>query len=159
MDLWNPAIWQPSNLWDFFMTKSQTLRPGQFRDLAREDVFLFQYKCPVDHQPGDPKLRLLNHRSGILIRKSALESDVRRHYAGYDTHKFMARAEQGARSMSTAREWIVHIWAGPYDGEKTEFGDLPPPQPGRDNQIRLDTEENQPWVHPYKMDPSQLDEL
>ena len=39
MYLWNPAIWQPSNLWDFFTTKSQTLGPGQFRALAREHVY------------------------------------------------------------------------------------------------------------------------
>ena len=30
MDLWNPAIYQLSNLWDIFTTKSQTLGPGQF---------------------------------------------------------------------------------------------------------------------------------
>ena len=41
MDLWNPAIWQPSNLWDFYTTKTQTLGPGQFRALAREHVFVF----------------------------------------------------------------------------------------------------------------------
>ena len=58
MDLWNPAIWQPSNLWDFFTTKSQPLGPGQFRGVAREHVFVFQYKCPVDGRPGDPNLRL-----------------------------------------------------------------------------------------------------
>ena len=56
MDLWNPAIWQPSNLWDFFTTKSQTLGPGQFRALAREHVFVFQYNCPVDCRPGDGNL-------------------------------------------------------------------------------------------------------
>ena len=93
MDLWNPAIWQPSNLWDFFMTKSQTLGPGQFRALALEHVFAFQYKCTVDGQPGKLNLRLLNHRSGILIQKRALESDVGRHYTGHDTFKFMATVE------------------------------------------------------------------
>ena len=31
-------------------------------------------------------------------------------------------------------------------------------RPGRDHRIRLDSEDNPPWVHPYKMDPSQLDE-
>ena len=93
MDLWNPAIWQPSNLWDFFITKSQTLGPGQFRPLAREHVFVFQYKCPVDGRPGDPNLRLLNHRSGILIQKRAPGSDVCRHYTSEDTLKFMASVE------------------------------------------------------------------
>ena len=92
-DLWSPAIWQPSNLWEFFRTKSQTLGPGQFPALAREHVFVFQYKCPVDSRPGDPTVRLLNHQCGILIQKRALESDVRRHYTGHDTFKFMASIE------------------------------------------------------------------
>ena len=90
MDSWNRAIWQLSNLQDFFTTKSQTLGLGQFRALAREHVFVFQYKCPVDGRPGVPNLRLLNHRCGILIQKHALESNVRRHYTGHDTFKFMA---------------------------------------------------------------------
>ena len=60
---------------------------------AREHVFVFQYKCPVDGRPGDPNLRLLNHRSGILIQKRALESDIRRRYTGHDTFKFMAGVE------------------------------------------------------------------
>ena len=53
----------------------------------------------------------------------------------------------------------IHKWADLQDREKAEFGDLPPHRPGRDHQIRLDLEDNPPWVHPYKMDPSQLDEL
>ena len=53
----------------------------------------------------------------------------------------------------------LHKWADLYDREKAEYGDLPPHRPGRDHRIRLDSEENTPWVHPYKMDPSQLDEL
>ena len=53
----------------------------------------------------------------------------------------------------------IHTWADLYDREKAEFGDLPPHRPGRDHLIRLDSEDNPPWVHPYKMDPSQLDEL
>ena len=53
----------------------------------------------------------------------------------------------------------IHKWAGLYDRESAEFGDLPPHRPGRDHRIRLGTEDNSPWVHPYKMDPSQLDEL
>ena len=52
----------------------------------------------------------------------------------------------------------IHKWAGPYDRERAEFQDLPPHQPARDHRIRLDTEDNPPWVHLYKMDPSQLDE-
>ena len=93
MDLLNRAIWQPSNLWDFFTIKSQTLGAGQFQGLAPEHVFLFQYKCPVDGRPGDPNLRLINHGSGILIQKRALKSDVCRHYMGHDTFKFMASVE------------------------------------------------------------------
>ena len=53
----------------------------------------------------------------------------------------------------------IHKWADLYDREKAEFGDLPPHRPGRDHRIRLDSEDNPPWVHPYKMDPGQLDEL
>ena len=53
----------------------------------------------------------------------------------------------------------LHKWADLYDREKAEFGDLPPYRPGRDHQIRLESEDNPPWVHPYKMDLSQLDEL
>ena len=53
----------------------------------------------------------------------------------------------------------LHKWADLYDREKAEYGDLPPYRPGRDHRIRLDSEDNSPWVHPYKMDPSQLDEL
>ena len=53
----------------------------------------------------------------------------------------------------------LHKWAALYDREKAEYGDLPPYQPGRDHRIRLDSEDNSPWVHPYKMDPSKLDEL
>ena len=90
MDLSNPAIWELSNLWDFFTIKSQKLGPGQFRGFACEPVFVFQYKCPVDGQPGDPNLRLINHGSGILIQKRALKSDVCRHYMGHDTFKFIA---------------------------------------------------------------------
>ena len=92
-DLPNEDVWKPSNLWDFYWTKAQTLGPGQFRALAREHVFIFQYKCPVDSQPGDPNLRLLNHRSDILVQKRAPESDTRRHYTGHDTLKFMAGVE------------------------------------------------------------------
>ena len=55
-DLWNEDVSKPSNLWDFYSTKTQTLGPGQFRVLAREDVFVFVYKCPVDGRPGDPDL-------------------------------------------------------------------------------------------------------
>ena len=53
----------------------------------------------------------------------------------------------------------IHKWADLYDREKAEFGDLPMHRPGRDHRIRLDSEDNPTWVHPYKMDPSQLDEL
>ena len=53
----------------------------------------------------------------------------------------------------------IHKWAGVYDREKAEFRDLPPHRTGRDYGIRLDTEDNPRWLHPYKMDPSQLDEL
>ena len=53
----------------------------------------------------------------------------------------------------------LHKWADLYDREKAEYGDLSPYRPGRDHLIRLDSEDNPPWVHPYKMDPSQLDEL
>ena len=92
-DLWSEDAWKPSSLWDFYSTRAQTLGPGQFRALAREHVFVFQYKCPVDDRPGDPNLRLLNHRSGILVQKRALDSDIRRHYTGHDTFKFMAGVE------------------------------------------------------------------
>ena len=92
-DLWREDVWKPSSLWDFYSTRAQTLGPGHFRALAREHVFVFQYKCPVDDRPGDPNLRLLNHRSGILIQKRALDSDIRRHYTGHDTFKFMAGVE------------------------------------------------------------------
>ena len=53
----------------------------------------------------------------------------------------------------------IHKWANLYDREKADFGELPPHRPGSDHRIRLDSEDNPPWVHPYKMDPSQLDEL
>ena len=53
----------------------------------------------------------------------------------------------------------IHKWAVLYDWERGEFGELPPHQPGRDHRTRLHTEEKPPWVHPYKMDPNQLDEL
>ena len=53
----------------------------------------------------------------------------------------------------------LHKSADLYDREKAEYGDLPPYRPGRDHRIRLDSEDNPPWVHPYKMDPSQLNEL
>ena len=53
----------------------------------------------------------------------------------------------------------LHKWADLYDREKAEYGDLTPYRPGGDHRIRLDLEDNPPWVHPYKMDPSQLDEL
>ena len=92
-NLCSEDAWKPSSPWDFYSTKAQTLGPGQFRALAREHAFVYQYKCPVDGHPGDPNLRLLNHRSGILIQKRALESDVRRNHAGHDTFKFMAGVE------------------------------------------------------------------
>ena len=53
----------------------------------------------------------------------------------------------------------IHKWAGLYDRERAECRDLPPHRPERDHRIRLDTEDNPPCVHPYKMDPSQLDDL
>ena len=53
----------------------------------------------------------------------------------------------------------IQKWADLYDREKAEYGDLPPHRPGRDHRIRPDSEDNQPWVHPYKMELSQLDEL
>ena len=53
----------------------------------------------------------------------------------------------------------LHKWADLSDRGKAEYGDLPPYRPGRDHRIRLDSEDNPSWVHPYKMDPSQLDEL
>ena len=53
----------------------------------------------------------------------------------------------------------LHKWADLYDREKAEYGDLPPYPPGRDHRIRLNPEDNPPWVPSYKMDPSQLDEL
>ena len=53
----------------------------------------------------------------------------------------------------------MHKLADLYDREKAEFGDLPPHRPGTDHRIRLHSEDNPSWVHPYKMDPSQLDEL
>ena len=92
-DLWNEDVWRPLNLWDFYSIKAQTLGPGQFRALAREHVFVFQYKCTVNGRPGDPNLRLLNPRSGILVQNGALESDTRGHYTGHDTFKFMAGVE------------------------------------------------------------------
>ena len=53
----------------------------------------------------------------------------------------------------------LHKWADLYDQEKAEYGDLPLHRPGRDHRIRLNLDDNPPWVHPYKMDPPQLDEL
>ena len=53
----------------------------------------------------------------------------------------------------------LNKWADLYDRGKVEYGDLPPYRPGTDHRIRLDSEDNPPWVHPYEMDPSQLDEL
>ena len=76
-----------------FSTQAQTLGLGQFRALAREHVFVFQYKCPLNGRLGDPNPRLLNHRSGILIQKRALESNIRQHYTGHDTFKFIAGVE------------------------------------------------------------------
>ena len=38
----------------------------------------------------------------------------------------------------------LHKWADLYDREKAEYGDLPPYRPGRDHQIRLDSEDNPP---------------
>ena len=99
-DLWNEDAWKPWNLWDFHLTKAKTLGPGQFRALAREHVFVFQYKCPVDGRSLDPNLQLLNHRSGILVQKRALESDTRRHYTGHDTFKFMA----GVKTLKEVHE-------------------------------------------------------
>ena len=93
VDMWREDAWKPLNLSNFFSTKAQTLGPGQFRALAREHIFVFQYKCPVYGRPGDPNPRLLNHRSGILIQKRALESDIRRHYRGHDNFKFMTGVE------------------------------------------------------------------
>ena len=40
-----------------------------------------------------PNLRLLHHRSGILLQKRALESDICRHYTAHDTFIFMASVE------------------------------------------------------------------
>ena len=54
---------------------------------------------------------------------------------------------------------LLHKWAELYDRENAGYGDLAPHRPGRDHRIRLDSEDNPPWVHPYKMDPSQPDEL
>ena len=48
----------------------------------------------------------------------------------------------------------LHKWADLYDREKAEYGDLPPYRPGRDHQMRLNSEDNPPWVHPYETDPS-----
>ena len=53
----------------------------------------------------------------------------------------------------------MHKWADLYDWAKAEFRDLPPHRRGRDHRIRLDSEDNPPRVHPYRMDQSQLDEL
>ena len=53
----------------------------------------------------------------------------------------------------------LHQWADLYDREKAEYGDLLPYRPGRDHQIRLNSEDNPPWVHPYKINPRQLDGL
>ena len=112
MDLWNEDIWKPLNLGDFYSTKAQTLGPGRLGALAREDVFVFQYKCPVNGRPGHPNLRLLNHRSCILIQKRALKSDNRKHYTPHDTFKFMAGVEKlnrSAQSMSNPGGLLVHI--------------------------------------------------
>ena len=53
----------------------------------------------------------------------------------------------------------IHNWASLYDLENAEFRNLPSFRPWTDHRIRLDTEENPPWIHPYKVDPSQLEEL
>ena len=53
----------------------------------------------------------------------------------------------------------LHKWADLYDREKAEYGDLPPYRPGRDHRIRLGAEDNPPWVHLYKMDPTEVDKL
>ena len=53
----------------------------------------------------------------------------------------------------------IHEWAGLYNQERAEFGALSLCRRGRDHQIHLNTEDNPTWVHPYKMDPSQLDDL
>ena len=73
----------------------------------------------------------------------------------------MQESSDNDGSGSVRRKLPIRIQklAGLYDREKAEFGDLPPHRPGRDHRIRLDTEDNPAWVHPYKMDPSQLDEL
>ena len=53
----------------------------------------------------------------------------------------------------------LHKWADLYDRKKAKYGDLPPHGRGRDHGILLDSEDNPQWVHPYKIDPSQLDGL
>ena len=53
----------------------------------------------------------------------------------------------------------MHKWSHLYDRERAAIGQLPPHRPQRDHRIRLETDDNPPWVHPYKMDPAQLEEL
>ena len=75
-------------------------------------------------------------------------------------HKMQA-SDDNDRLDPVRRKLRIRLnkWADLYDREKAGYGDLPPYRPGRDHQIRLDSEDNPPWVHPYKMDPSQRDEL
>ena len=41
VDLWNPDIWKPSNLWDFYSTKAQTLGPGHNFELLLVSMFSY----------------------------------------------------------------------------------------------------------------------
>ena len=75
---------------------------------------------------------------------------------------YKMQASDGNDGLDPVRRKLLvrlHKWADLYDREKAEYGDLPPYRPGRDHRVRLDSEDNPPWVHPYKMDRSQLDEL
>ena len=75
---------------------------------------------------------------------------------------YKMQASNGNDGLDPVRRKLptrLHKWADLYAREKANYGDLPPYQPGRDHRIRLDSEDNPPWVHPYKMKPSQIDKL
>ena len=130
-------------------------------DFNKEDCITYEECSDLEIEDISlPKLKREIRRADLTGDRVFLCCMPRPAVPGDQMHSMQDKSDDaGLQPLRRMPPIQIHKQAGLYEQERAEFGELPPHPPGGDHQIRLDTEDNPPWVHPDKMDPSQSDGL
>ena len=92
LDTWNDVARHQSNLWSFYVERSQThTEIWQYRPFAREHVLSFEYKAPLDGKLGSRNLWMLSHGAELFVHKQVFQNhNVRRHHVRHDVYRWTA---------------------------------------------------------------------